>query len=87
MLQTESRSATASTPPAVDTGIVRELRQRESLSQVAFARRYGFTSAAVSAWEQGRKKPGRAARLLFALIAREPEAVRRALAPEIVETT
>jgi putative transcriptional regulator len=57
------------------------------LSQVAFARRYGFTSAAVSAWEQGRKKPGRAARLLFALIAREPEAVRRALAPEIVETT
>ena len=35
---------------------------------------------ALHAWEQGRRRPDRAARVLLAVIAREPEAVLRALA-------
>ena len=34
---------------------------------------------ALHAWEQGRRRPDRAARVLLAVIAKEPEAVLRAL--------
>jgi len=49
------------------------------LSQKAFAQRFGFSHAAVRDWEQGRRKPSRAALVVLTLIQREPEAVRRAL--------
>jgi hypothetical protein len=39
----------------------------------------GLDVATVQAWEQGRRRPDRTARILLAVIAREPEAVRRAL--------
>jgi putative transcriptional regulator len=50
------------------------------LSQAAFARRFGLDVTALQAWEQGRRQPDRTARLLLTIIAREPEAVQRALA-------
>ena len=53
---------------------------RWGLSQRRFAQRFGLDVTAVHAWEQGRRHPDRAARILLAVIAREPEAVRRALA-------
>ncbi len=56
------------------------LRKVLGLSQRAFARRFGLDVTAVHAWEQGRRRPDRAARILLAVIAKEPEAVRRALA-------
>jgi putative transcriptional regulator len=34
---------------------------------------------AIHAWEQGRRRPDRTARILLAVIAKEPAAVRRAL--------
>jgi putative transcriptional regulator len=64
-------------PEAVD---VAALRHALGLSQAAFARRFGLDVTAVQAWEQGRRRPDRTARVLLAVIAREPEAVRRALA-------
>ena len=59
---------------------VARIRRRLGLSQAAFARAFGLDVTAVHAWEQGRRRPDRAARILLAVIAKEPLAVRRALA-------
>lgn len=64
-------------PETVD---VAALRRRLNLSQAAFARTYGLDLAAVQAWEQHRRRPDRTARILLVVIAREPDAVLRALA-------
>ena len=66
------------TPPA--TVDVKAIRGRTGLSQVAFARRYGFSPDAVRDWEQGRRRPEQAARTLLLVIDKEPEAVDRVLA-------
>ena len=63
-------------PEAVD---VRSIRQAEGLSQEAFAKRYGFTVGSVRDWEQGRRQPERAARILLTIIQHEPDVVQRAL--------
>jgi len=65
-------------PETID---VAALRRRLNQSQAAFARTYGLDLAAVQAWEQHRRRPDRTARILLAVIAREPDAVLRALAP------
>lgn len=64
-------------PASVD---VKAIRGRAGLSQVAFARRYGFSPDAVRDWEQGRRRPEQAARTLLMMIDKEPEAVERVLA-------
>jgi putative transcriptional regulator len=64
-------------PEMVD---VAALRARLNLSQAAFARTFGLDLSAVQAWEQQRRRPDRTARILLAVIAREPDAVMRALA-------
>lgn len=71
------REYQAKVPDAVD---VAAARRAFGLSQTAFARRFGLDVTALQAWEQGRRRPDRMARVLLAVIAREPEAVRRALA-------
>jgi putative transcriptional regulator len=70
-------SYTISVPEKLD---VAKLRHGLGLSQVAFARTFGLDVTALHAWEQGRRRPDRAARVLLAVIAKEPEAVLRALA-------
>ena len=62
-------------PPA---GIV-ALRKRLRLSRQKFADRFGLDVRAVQEWEQGRRVPDRAARVLLTVIDRDPEAVDRAL--------
>jgi len=64
-------------PDMVD---VAALRARLNLSQAGFARAFGLDLSAVQAWEQHRRHPDRTARILLAVIAREPDAVMRALA-------
>jgi putative transcriptional regulator len=63
-----------------DTVDVAALRERLGLSQAGFARAFGLDLGAVQAWEQHRRRPDRTARILLAVIAREPGAVMRALA-------
>ena len=58
---------------------IRELRKRLRLSRERFAERFGLDARAVQDWEQGRRVPDRAARVLLTVIDREPEAVIRAL--------
>ncbi len=59
---------------------VRKIRQALCLSQVDFAARFGFTVAALRDWEQGRRRPEQAARVLLMVIAHKPEVVAEALA-------
>lgn len=63
-------------PDEVD---VAKIRKAMKLSQREFAGRFGFAIDAVQNWEQGRRVPDGAARAYLQVIAREPEAVRRAL--------
>lgn len=62
--------------PTID---VRGLRLRLGLTQIEFAATYGFSVGAVRNWEQGTRRPERAARLLLAVIERNPEVVQQTL--------
>ncbi|BAT59135.1 putative transcriptional regulator [Variibacter gotjawalensis] len=64
-------------PSSID---VAAIRKRSGLSQDMFAKRYGFSAAAVRDWEQQRRTPEAAARTLLIVIEKEPAAVDRALA-------
>ncbi|MXY23822.1 MAG: helix-turn-helix domain-containing protein [Acidobacteria bacterium] len=55
------------------------LRRRMKLSRRKFADRFGLDARAVQDWEQGRRVPDRAARVLLTVIDRDPDAVVRAL--------
>jgi putative transcriptional regulator len=72
-------SYTVTVPESVD---VADVRNRLGLSQAAFARAFGLDVTALHAWEQGRRRPDRAARVLLAVIAKDPQAVLRALATQ-----
>jgi putative transcriptional regulator len=65
-------------PEKVD---VRAIRKAMDLTQAQFAGRFGFSAAAVRDWEQERRQPEATARVLLTVIAKEPDAVLRALQP------
>ena len=72
----EAAPARAFVAPSVD---VEAIRRRTGLTQVGFAKRYGFSPGAVRDWEQHRRVPESAARTLLIVLDREPQAVDRAL--------
>lgn len=57
------------------------VRRALKLSQEEFAARFHIPVGTLRDWEQGRKEPDAAARAYLRVIARDPEAVRRALEP------
>jgi len=59
---------------------VAKIRRSMGLTREAFAMRFGLQLGTVRDWEQRKRKPDGAARVLLTVIAREPEAVTRALA-------
>ena len=61
-------------------GRIVALRKRMKLSRQRFADRFGLDARAIQDWEQGRRVPDRAARVLLTVIDRDPGAVIRALA-------
>ena len=63
--------------PAVD---VRAARKKLGLSQDAFAEAFKISASTLRKWEQGTQQRHGPARVLLAVIEKEPEAVRRALA-------
>ena len=63
-------------PEAID---VKAIREKISLSQGDFARLFGLSKRTLEHWEHGRRAPSGPARAFLTVIAREPEAVRRAL--------
>ena len=58
---------------------VRLVRERQGLSQEAFAARFHLSLRTVQEWEQQRRVPEGPARVLLQVIEREPEAAARAL--------
>jgi putative transcriptional regulator len=63
-------------PQAVD---VYAVRRRTGLSQAAFSRRIGVSPGTLRNWEQGRRKPEGPARVLLALLERNPRVVEDTL--------
>ena len=57
----------------------RAIRKRTGLSQAAFARQIGVPVATLRNWEQGRRRPDGPARVLLALLAKDPGIVARTL--------
>ena len=75
-------------PPATEAQLararrvptVRALRTRLNLTQEEFAARFHLPLGTVRDWEQGAHRPDKAAQVLLTVIARDPEALVRALA-------
>ena len=61
---------------------VKAIREKISLSQGEFAKLFGLSKRTLEHWEHGRRVPSGAARAFLTVIAREPDAVRRALLAE-----
>jgi putative transcriptional regulator len=57
------------------------IRRALKLSQEEFAAHFHIPIGTLRDWEQGRKEPDAAAKAYLRVIAREPETVRKALAP------
>jgi putative transcriptional regulator len=58
----------------------KRIRWALRMSQVEFAKTFRIPLGTLRDWEQHRRDPDRAARAYLEVIAREPDAVRRALA-------
>jgi|SRR5689334_18762527 putative transcriptional regulator len=58
---------------------VRALRQKLNLTQEQFASRFHLPLGTIRDWEQGAHRPDKAAQILLTVIARDPDAVARAL--------
>src|SRR6201987_3158090 len=77
-------------PPASKTQLARArrvptvaaLRKELKLTQEQFAARFHLPLGTVRDWEQGAHRPDKAAQVLLTVIARDPEAVMRALEHE-----
>ncbi len=63
----------------VPTPDIKAIRASTGLSQAEFARSIGVKKATLLNWEQDRRKPEGPARVLLALIAKEPGIVQRVL--------
>ena len=63
-------------PASVDVAAV---RRRTGLSQAAFSRRIGVSAATLRNWEQGRRTPEGPARVLLAMLERNPRVVEETL--------
>jgi putative transcriptional regulator len=59
---------------------VKAIRQQVKMSQSEFAHAFGVSKRTLEHWEHGQRVPTGAARAFLTVIAREPDAVRRALA-------
>jgi putative transcriptional regulator len=64
----------------IEPDSVAVVRAKLKLSQAEFARLLGISINTLQNWEQGRRKPSGAARVLLKVAARHPEAVLEAVA-------
>ena len=78
-LPTEDRKP-GTLAPAGRVSLAKRIRWALRMSQVEFAKTFRIPLGTLRDWEQRRREPDRAARAYLEVIAREPEAVRRALA-------
>jgi putative transcriptional regulator len=74
--KTEKQEYRLQLPSVID---VVAIRKRVSLSQAAFSARIGVPVATLRNWEQGHRKPQGPARVLLALLNRNPRIVEEIL--------
>ena len=78
---------TPSIPGALDVAAIRARtrydRGSRPFTQANFARAIGVPAGTVRQWEQGRRQPTGAARVLLALIAQNPSIVGEMLPPRV----
>jgi putative transcriptional regulator len=72
----DTKSARAYVPQKVD---VPAIRKKMGMSQARFASVFGIPLGTLRDWEQDRRQPDQTARVLLAVIDRDPEAVERVL--------
>jgi putative transcriptional regulator len=77
-----ARVTTFNVPDTID---VKKVRESLKLSQAEFALKFGFSLGTLRQWEQGRRHPDGAARVLLTVIKRSPKAVNSALKKEAEE--
>ena len=70
------RTRSYNVPDNID---VKKLREGLDMSQSEFAIRFGFSLGTLRQWEQGRRYPDGAARVLLTVISHAPTAVKEAL--------
>ncbi|MBF0182153.1 MAG: helix-turn-helix domain-containing protein [Magnetococcales bacterium] len=58
---------------------VKMIRHRVNLTQEEFSSKFGFPVSTLRNWEQGRRKPEGAARILLKIIATKPDMVHQIL--------
>lgn len=63
-------------PKEIDSAAI---RAKAGLTQAAFAKQIGVSVATLRNWEQGRRNPDGPARVLLAMLAKDPEIVMRVL--------
>lgn len=56
---------------------IKAIRKKVARSTKEFEQRFGISAATMNNWEQGRREPDPAARLLLQVIEAEPETVER----------
>jgi len=71
-----SRAKSYNVPESID---VKGLREKLGMSQAEFALRFGFSLGTLRQWEQGRRAPDGAARVLLTVISKNSKAVEQAL--------
>ena len=71
-----ARTTRYNVPENID---VKKLREGLGMSQPEFALRFGFSLGTLRQWEQGRRLPDGAARVLLTVISHSPETVNEAL--------
>jgi putative transcriptional regulator len=67
-------------PTPMPAARVKEIRRKVAKSPKEFERRFHIPARPLEGWEQGRRAPDVAARVLLTVIEKDPEAVERALA-------
>ncbi|HUG10597.1 MAG TPA: type II toxin-antitoxin system MqsA family antitoxin [Opitutaceae bacterium] len=63
----------------IDPGFVTAIRTKLNLSQKAFSAAFGISTSTLRNWEQGRRQPTGAARVLLRVAAKHPKAVLEAV--------
>jgi putative transcriptional regulator len=76
-LQREAKPARIHIPAQID---VAAIRRRTALSQSRFAEIIGVSIGTLRNWEQGRRVPDGSARVLLAMLAKNPRIVEEVLA-------
>jgi putative transcriptional regulator len=80
-VEVPARKAHLERPPWYAPFLIREVRQKLSVSQAVFAEMLGVSVSSVRAWEQGRREPEGPVRRLLQIAESHPEVLAEACAP------